>query len=181
MRKLTVDPRQASMDLVRDAIVDAIAAARQKVNESFDRDSDTADRIEGLFAWYGPDGFHLLRVPQNNPPEFAPRFDAVGGDLNRLLARFAFTRSEHLGYETLPLAAAQMIVFTVADDVIRASPADVGGPVQIALVTEGSARVMPADKLQPVEDTVDAFREHQREFIVRDEPTGGEGDTGIRP
>jgi len=180
MRQPAISPA-APLGDVQDAIVAAVAAARRRVRESIDRESDVADLIAGLFAWRGPDGLHLLRVPHNNPSAFATRFDAVGNALKGDRTLFAFSRSAHLGYDTLPIGAATMVAHSIADDVIRASPSAVGGPVQIALVTDSEALVMPEPRLQLVRDSVDAFREHQREFIVRDETPAEEGDTGVRP
>lgn len=176
--ELTVVPRSDSTNAVRRAITEAVASARSAVQSSFERQREVAEMVEGLFAWRGRDGFHLLRVPWQNPPTLATRFDAIGG--GKSFALFAYSRSEHLGYETLPLDAAQMVAYSVIDDVIRASTAGVSGPVQVAVVTDEGARVLPDDQLDPIRDTVDAYRDYQREFIVRDEPPTSM-DTGIRP
>jgi hypothetical protein len=73
-----------------------------------------------------------------------------------------------------------MVAPNIAGDVIRACSSLVGFPVQVAVVDAAHAGVLPADELTPLAHTVSAFRDHQKNFVVRDTPTEGE-DTGVRP
>lgn len=57
----------------------------------------------------------------------------------------------------------------------------VGPPVQVAVVAGARAEVLPAAEMPGLTDTVAAFREHQRTFLVRDEPEEPRADTGLRP
>lgn len=174
-------PEQPGRREVRDAIVEAVGAARASVTAALDDPSPTASAIEGLFGWYNDQDqrTYLLRVPRAGPSEFHPHYTAVGGP--RDLARFALSRSEHLEYETLPLGAVKMVAYEVASDVIRASTASVGGPVQIASVTRLGAKLARGIELRGIADTVAAFHERQRDYIARDEPAAAETDTGVRP
>lgn len=181
MRNLAVDVSKQQVADARDAITAAVAEARRQVREATGRDSDVADRIDCLFAWRDRDGYHLLRVPYNNPPEFVERSVAIGSPQAESFGRFALSSREHLEFETLPLDAAKMVSHDAVTDVIRAAPVGVGGGVQIACVAEDGARVVPADQIEPIRDTVSAFREFQKDYIVRQAPTGPARDTGITP
>jgi 20S proteasome alpha/beta subunit len=165
----------------REAIVAAVAMARARAGEALDELSAAAGSIEGLFGWYSKedDRTFLLRVPSGGPAEFAPRYTAIGAPST--LARFALSRSEYLEYDTLPLAAAKMVAYNVADDVIRVSTSNVGGPVQLAAVTKSATKLANSIELRGIADTVAAFREHQRDYIVREDGADSDADTGVRP
>jgi 20S proteasome alpha/beta subunit len=165
----------------RDAIVEAVVAARTRATSAIEAPSPAAEAVDGVFAWYSAadERTYLLRVLWSGHAEFARQYTAVGGPSQ--LAQFALSRSEHLVYATLPVEAAKMIVFNAADDVIRAAASGVAPPVQIAVVTASEATVMSTVEVRALEDTLAAFREHQAAFLVREEPPGPPGDTGVRP
>ncbi|MEA2385575.1 MAG: hypothetical protein QOH72_5546 [Solirubrobacteraceae bacterium] len=167
---------------VRDALVAAVRDARATVTDQIDDPSPAATTIEGLFAWYSQEEGRtfLVKILTNGHSEFAPRYDAVGSPHPRGLAGFALRASEHMEYATLPLHAGQMVAANIAGDVIRACSSLVGFHVQVAVVDAAHAGVLPADELTPLAHTVSAFRDHQKNFVVRDTPTEGE-DTGVRP
>jgi hypothetical protein len=148
-----------------------------------DDPSPAAMSAEGVFAWYCEEDRrdYLIHAVSSGHAEFDPQYTAVGGRAPRELAQFALSRSEHLELKTLPLEAAKMLAFNVADDVIRASASGVALPVQMAVVSSGGAKVIKDDELRALEDTVAAFREHQREFLVRPKRARPRRDTGLRP
>jgi 20S proteasome alpha/beta subunit len=171
-------PRQRT----KEAVVTALREATRRATQAIEDPTEAATTAAGLFAWYSKADRHhyLLRALGNGHGEFALRYTAIGGPGQ--LARFALSRSEHLGYATLPLEAAKMIAFNVADDVIRASSAGVGPPVQMAVVTATGASVVQASDLRGLEDTVATFRELQRDFLgLPDTTHPPKRDTGIRP
>jgi hypothetical protein len=145
--------------------------------------SPAATTVAGLFAWYSEtDGRDfLLRAHGDGQRELHAKYTAIGAEPRRL-ALFALNSSEHLEYATLPLEAAKMVAFNIADQVIRDSSSGVGLPVQIAEVTRDGIGIVQADELRALEDTVAAFRERQRDFLVRrDDASGPSRDTGLRP
>lgn len=97
------------------------------------------------------------------------------------VALFALSQSEFLEYETLPLEASKMMLVNIADAVIRSTASGVGPPVQVAVVTSSQATTLDPVELRGLEDSVAAFREHQRNFLVDAEPPGTGMDTGLRP
>jgi hypothetical protein len=74
-----------------------------------------------------------------------------------------------------------MIAAKVVDDVIRATSSGVSHPLQVAAVTANGAAILDAVEVRGLEDSVAAFRERQREFLVDGEPRDPGGDTGLRP
>ncbi len=95
---------------------------------------------------------------------------------------FGFSRSEFLDFKTLPLEALMMVAHMVADDVVQASATEVGGPIQLAVVTDSSATILGEKDLQPIRDTASAFRMNQADYLVRNQDSGGEsGDRGLLP
>ena len=137
-----------------------------------------------MFGWYSEHDRrdYLLQAVSSGHAELHPQYTAVGGITPKQLALFAFSRSEHLEYGTLPLEAAKMVAFNVADDVIRASASGVALPVQMAVVTAAGSSVLKPKELRGLEDTVAAFREHQQEFLGRSEAKPrAKRDTGLRP
>lgn len=171
-------PRQPT----KEALVAALREAARRATQAVEDPTEGATRADGVFAWYSKEDRHhyALRVLSTGHGEFARRYTAIGGP--RQLAQFALSRSEYLEYATLPLEAAKMLAFNAADDVIRASSAGVGPPVQIAVVTPTETSIIQPQELRGLEDTLAAFREHQRDFLIRpDEKRGTKQDTGIRP
>lgn len=137
--------------------------------------------LHGLFAWYSSEDrrTYLLRLLYGAPFELFPKYTAIGGP--HLLAKFAFSRGEHLGYDSLPPGGVRMVAYDVVDDVIRASSGGVALPVQMAQVTSTAIAIVPEDELRAVADTVAAYREYQRDYLRREEPIARRPDTGIRP
>jgi hypothetical protein len=74
-----------------------------------------------------------------------------------------------------------MVAFKIADDVIRPSARGVGHPVQLAVVTPTRNELLSGAEAHGVADTLAAHREHQRDFLAREEAAAPERDTGIRP
>jgi proteasome beta subunit len=174
-------PAHPSRDAGREAIVHALVAARERATASLENPTPASSDFQGLFAWYSErEGrTFLLRALSTGYAEFARRYAAVGGPSG--FARFALSTSEYLEFETLSLEAAKMVAFNVADDVIRASASGVSPPVQLAVVHAGGEAVVAELERRGLEDTVAAFREHQRDFLVRGEEALAERDTGLRP
>jgi 20S proteasome alpha/beta subunit len=165
----------------RDATVRALRDARTAATKGTDEPTEVALGVDGLFGWFSAQDrrSYLLRVHGAGNAEFARSYTAVGsvGEM----ARFALSRMEFLGYNDLPLEAAKMVAFGVADDVIRAAASGVGAPVQLAVANVTGSSVLGRVDLRAVEDTVAAFRDYQREYLVRDQQIKAEPDTGVRP
>ena len=171
-------PRQA----VRDAIVRALREAVRRATASMDEPSAVVTSVEGVFGWYSEQDRrdYLLHAVGTGHAEFHPDYTAVGATPKQL-ALFALSRSEYLEFGTLPLEAAKMVAFNATDDVIRASASGLALPVQMAVVTRAGLSVLKPDELRGLEDTVAAFREHQRDFLIRSEQPAAKRDTGLRP
>lgn len=168
----------------RDAIVAALKHAIQTTAAQLDDPSPAATAAGGVFAWFSRSErrTYLLRVQNSGASEFRPNYTAVGAATPQSLAHFALSRSEHLEYSSLPLGAAEMVAFSAADDVIRGSAAGfVGGGVQIAVVSHEDSRIRSKLEVRALEDTLGAFRTHQRDYLVRDDESGPVSDTGVRP
>jgi 20S proteasome alpha/beta subunit len=181
MQDLPVEPRPPR-DEGRDAVVAALVQAARTATEQMQDRSETATWTDGLFAWHSrsDDRTYLLRVVGHGRFEFHRKYTAVGLRTPTELARFALSRSEHLEYGTLPLEVASMIAFSAVDDVIRASAEGVDHPVQIATVSADGADVLSPVAVRLLEDTLGAFRDHQRSYLVRREGPAPP-DTGVRP
>lgn len=179
---LDLTPQPSRME-ARDAIAGALVAAARQATAAMAEPSPAARTIHGIFAWHSrAEGeTFLLRVLESGFAEPAGKYTAVGTPDAKALGQFALSQSEHLGYASLGLDAARMVAFNVVDDVIRASARSVGHPVQLAEVTAARHEVLSTAETQGVADTLAAFREHQRDFLARDEIATDEGDTGIRP
>lgn len=183
LRELDV-PNGLRREALREAIVRALRQAVRRATASMDEPSAVVTSVEGVFGWYSEHDRrdYLLQAVGSGHAELHPQYTAVGGITPKQLALFAFSRSEHLEYGTLPLEAAKMVAFNVADDVIRASASGVALPVQMAVVTAAGSSVLKPKELRGLEDTVAAFREHQQEFLGRSEAKPrAKRDTGLRP
>ena len=176
-------PRNPEWREARAALARALPEASRRATAAMKDPDPVAMSAEGLFAWYSEtDGRDfLLKVFSSGHAEFEPQYGAVAAPGPRQLAEFALSRSEHLELQTLPLEAAKMLAFNVADDVIRATASGVSLPLQIASVTRDGAAVAGKDELRGLEDTVAAFREHQGDFLRRDRRRAARRDTGLRP
>lgn len=178
MESLAVRP-QPSWQEARAAIAAAVAGSVRAAAP----EPSTAPRLEvgAVFAWYSADERRtfLLRVLGDGYAEFDGQYTAIGGPSRSAL--FALRESEHLHYETLPLAPSQMIATKIVDDVIRASSSGVAHPVQVATVTANSATILEPVEVRGLHDSVAAFRERQREFLVGEQPRDAGRDTGLRP
>jgi proteasome beta subunit len=174
-------PPQPGRTQVRDLVVAATREAVHRATSAMDDPSPVATEVRGIFAWYSAaeNRTYVLRANGKGYAEFADTYAAVGAPAD--FARFALGQSEHLEYASLPLEATKMVAYKVADDVIRASARTVGHPIQMAVVTPTQAAVAPTVEVRGLSDTVAAFREHQRNFLVREEPREERADTGIRP
>jgi 20S proteasome alpha/beta subunit len=183
MSRLDVE-RWPAREAGRHAIVQALKTAIRTTAAQLDDPSPAATTAGGIFAWYSrsEERTYLLRVQHSGAAEFRPKYTAVGPGTPQSLALFALSRSEHLEYASLPLEAAAMVAFSAADDVVRGSAAGrVGGSIQIAVVSDADARFLSPVEVRALEDTLGAFRTHQRDYLVRDDDTGPEPDTGVRP
>lgn len=171
-------PRQG----VRDAIVRALREAVRLATAAMEEPSAVVTLVEGVFAWHSEQDRrdYLLHAVGTGHSEFHPQYTAVGATPKQL-ALFALSRSEHLEFGTLGLEAAKMVAFNVTDDVIRASASGVALPVQMAVVTPNGLSMLQPDELRGLEDTVAAWREHQREFLGRSAEAPAKRDTGLRP
>jgi predicted proteasome-type protease len=176
-------PAQPSRAVARDAIARAVRTAVRQATAAIDAPSLVARTVQGIFAWHSESEHEtfVLRVLETGHAEPAPKYSAVGASSACDLARFALSQSEHLGYATPRLEAAKMLAFNVVDDVIRASARSVCHPVQLAVVTAAQHELLAPAEVQGVADTLAAFREHQRDFLGREETVARERDTGIRP
>ncbi|HEX4806729.1 MAG TPA: hypothetical protein VFU94_12590 [Conexibacter sp.] len=174
---------QPSRKEARDGIATALVTAVRQATAAMDEPSPAARTVHGIFAWHSriENETFLLRVLENGLAEPAEKYVAVGLPEAKRLAQFALSQREHLGYAGVRLDIARMVAFNAVDDVIRASARSVGHPVQLAEVTADRHEVLGTAELQGVADTLAAFREHQRDFLVRDDVLGEDRDTGIRP
>lgn len=170
---------QPAWQEARAAITGAVTSALRAADPA----ASTAPRLElgALFAWYSADEQRtfLLRVLGDGYAEFDGQYAAIGGPSR--IAQFALRETEHLEYAALPLEPAQMIATKIIDDVIRASSSGVAHPVQVATVTANHAAILAPIDVRGLEDSVAAFRERQREFLVGEEPRDTGRDTGLRP
>lgn len=138
--------------------------------------------FEGLFAWFdAADRRHYLLLARGDGhTEFMTPFGAIGS--SRQLGHFGFSRSAFMGYKTVQLETAKMLTYSVAEDAVKASAKGVDGPIQMAVVSGGSAAVLTDDEIQPVGDTAAAFQLHQMDFVKRVDGTEREGQRdGIIP
>lgn len=75
-----------------------------------------------------------------------------------------------------------MVALDIAENVIRAASSGVALPVQLGVVAAAGLSIIDDAELRALEDTVAAFRENQRNFLVRTEPDESAApDTGLRP
>jgi len=180
---LDVDPdRDSGRQAVREAMLTAAKEMQQPDGHL------AGGHFRGLFAWYSRDEnrHHLLQARSDGTVELQDEgYSAVGSWSSKDLAQFAFfgfSSSGFLEYETLPLEAAKMLVHTVTDDAIKVSAQGVDGPVQLAVVTAGSAYVLESSDLKPVQDTGVAFKMHQADFLKRtDKPVDEAEARGLMP
>jgi hypothetical protein len=172
---------QPSREAGREAVIHAVTEAIQAATGQMIGPLPAALQVEGIFAWYSATERRtfLTRVLGNGYCEFHPSYVAIGGP--HVLARFALSRTAFLEYGTLPLEAAKMVIFDAADETIRAASTGVGLPVQMAVSTAEKSELLSAMDVRGQEDTVAAFREYQRDYLVRDEERASEQDTGLRP
>ncbi|MEA2139342.1 MAG: hypothetical protein QOG56_2492 [Solirubrobacteraceae bacterium] len=182
MRSLSVrecPTREEGRDAVQAALTEAIRVTTSRMNDP----SPAATAAGGVFAWYSApeQRTFLLRVQHSGHAEFRPNFTMVGPALPQMLAHFALSRSEYLDYGSLPLQTAEMVAFGAADDVIREVASGLDRPVQVAVVREAGAHVRSSLEVRALEDTLGAFRAHQRDYLVRDEDSPSGPDTGVRP
>ncbi|HWC49136.1 MAG TPA: hypothetical protein VG448_09675 [Solirubrobacterales bacterium] len=153
----------------------------------------TDDRLpgglfKGLFAWYSvqEQQHYLLQARSDGILELQEQgFAAVGSPSSQELARFAFfgfTSSRFLEYETLPLEVAKMLIHTITGDAVDASAQAVDGPIQLAVANATEATVLEEADLKPVQDTANAFRMHQADFLKRTKrPAEQGGASGLIP
>lgn len=144
--------------------------------------------FKGLFAWYSvqEQQHYLLQARSDGILELQEQgFAAVGSPSSQELARFAFfgfTSSRFLEYETLPLEVAKMLIHTITGDAVDASAQAVDGPIQLAVANATEATVLEEADLKPVQDTANAFRMHQADFLKRTKrPAEQGGASGLIP
>lgn len=155
----------------------AIRAAMRTTAANF---SETT-HFEGLFGWYAADEerHYLLWARQDGHIEFERPFGAIGSGWS--YCRFGFVRLEFLDFEALSLEVTELVAHMVAEDAVRASAKGVDLPIQLAFVCQGEARVIPAEEVKGISNAVDAFRESQRDFLIKPGSTAdGEQRAGIR-
>jgi hypothetical protein len=140
-----------------------------------------ASRFEALFAWYDSvgDRHYLLWATQAAHTEFQRSSGAIGGVTT--LARFGFTRSAFLRFDTLPLETTKMVAYMVAEEVVRGSSHGVDLPIQVATVSNGDSHILRSDEVDAIDDTANLFRERQRDLLVTTEPSTDAPRKGIRP
>jgi len=127
-------------------------------------------RFDALFAWYDAAGdrHYLLRATQAVHTEFEHSVGAIGGAVS--LARFGFSRSAFLRFDTLPLETTKMVTYMVAEEVVKASSTGVDLPIQIATVSNGDTHILRPDEIEAIDDTANYFRERQRDLLVTADP-----------
>lgn len=130
--------------------------------------------FQGLFGWYAADEdrHYLLWARQDGHVEFERPFGAIGS--GSTYCRFGFVRLEFLEYDALPLEVTELIVHMVAEDAVRASAKGVDLPIQLAFACRGEAQVMQAEDVKGISNAVDAFRESQRDFLIKSSTTADE-------
>jgi 20S proteasome alpha/beta subunit len=164
----------------REEAKSGIRAAMRTATASNDQTGEPP-RFEALFGWYAADEkrHYLLWARQDGHLEFERPFGAIGS--GSTFGRFGFVRAEFLEYEALPLEVTELVTHMVAEDAVKASAKGVDLPVQLALVCRGKSQILRPDEVKGISDTVDAFRESQRDFLVESRPTFGERRrSGIR-
>jgi 20S proteasome alpha/beta subunit len=149
----------------------AVKAAMSAVHVAQDESPGPTARFEGLFAWYAAEEsrHYLLWARQDGHVEFERPFGAIGSGSD--LGRFGFVRSEFLEYDGLPLEVTELITHMVAEDAVRASAKGVDLPIQLAFVCRGEARIVRPEEVEGISDAVDAFRESQRDFLIKPQPS----------
>jgi hypothetical protein len=150
------EAKSAIREAMREASEDLVEPAR-----------DRGEWFEGLFGWFdAADGRHyLLSARHDGHLEFARPYASSGSSAD--LGSFGFNRAHFLGYDTLTLETTKMLAYTVAEDAILASARGVDLPVQMAVVDGDSAAVLTESEVGLLGDLAGAFKEHQRNFLIR--------------
>ena len=172
----------AAREAGRDAVVAALAQAISTTTAPTRAPSPAATAAGGLFPGQPFRGrTFLLRVQHSGNAEFRPSYTMVGTGPVQALAHFPLNRSEDLEYSSLPLPAAEMVAFGAVDDVIRGRLPDLPRPYRSPQSAMTMRAILPRLEVRALEDTLGAFRAHQRDYIVRGDDASSEPDTGVRP
>jgi 20S proteasome alpha/beta subunit len=147
----------------------------------------------GLFCWYDHAG--QPRVWQVAPNVASSQFKGLRAAIGsgQAFAEVALATVAHLRVHELDLQQLQMVAYKSVSDVITSSSFGVGGPINIAVVQPGAARVLDAEEVTAVGDSVKVWMERQRDVLgeLAEVPVaepdgvarGGDGpeDVGIEP
>jgi 20S proteasome alpha/beta subunit len=118
-----------------------------------------------IFCWCDSGGPRILEIPRTGSDhQFHDRYSAIGsGDI---FARFAMASVAHLDTTELTLEQAKMVAFKAIADAIEVAAVFLGPPIQLYVVREGeSARVPPEEVANGLADSVEAWKERQRETL----------------
>ena len=124
-----------------------------------------APELAVIFCWCDSDGPHILEIPRTGSDhQFHERYSAIGsGDI---FARFGMTSVAHLNTIDLSLEQAKMVAFKAIADAIEVAAVFLGPPIQLYVVRDGGAdRVPPEEVANGLADSVDAWKERQRETL----------------
>jgi 20S proteasome alpha/beta subunit len=119
----------------------------------------------GLFCWYDQAGQPRVWnvAPNVASSQFKGLRAAIGS--GQAFAEVALATVAHLRVHELDLQQLQMVAYKSVSDVITSSSFGVGGPINIAVIQPGSARILDADEVRAVGDSVQAWMERQREVL----------------
>lgn len=119
----------------------------------------------GLFCWY--DQAAQPRVWNVAPNVASSQFKGLRAAIGsgQAFAEVALATVAHLRVHELDLQQLQMVAYKSVSDVITSSSFGVGGPINIAIVQPGTARILDAEEVRAVGDSVQAWMERQREVL----------------
>jgi 20S proteasome alpha/beta subunit len=151
---------------LRRAITDAVVPIQQRALRDFvEVQGAVAPDLSCIFCWYDHDGPWILSVPRTGSDhQLHDRYSAIGsGDI---FAAFAMASVSYLGTVDLTLEQAKMVTYKAIADAIDVAAIFLGPPIQMYTVTvEGASEVPPVEVHGALSDSVDAWKERQRESL----------------
>lgn len=146
--------------------IEAVTSPIQQTAYSTKLGAGDAPTFAGIFCWYDADG--IPRIYQVYPNVASNQF-RVGGRAavgsGQAFAEVALASVAHLQLQTLDTERLEMVAYKSIYDVIVTSSFGVGWPVNLAVVTPGSARLLNTEEVGAVRDSVFAWFERQREAL----------------
>jgi 20S proteasome alpha/beta subunit len=124
-----------------------------------------APQFTGLFCWYDPDGLPCIWQVATNSASSQFREWKAGVGSGQAFAEVALASVAHLNLPDLDIERLQMVAWKSIFDVIETSSFGVGPPIRLAVIQPGTARILSADEVDGVRDSVLIWLEKQREVL----------------